>query len=261
MSIRTTAILNLKGGVAKTTTTINMAAILAKDHKKRVLLIDADSQCNTTEFFGAEESADTMATILRDAPLYDSPEAIAILSIQPTKYENVHLIPGDDSLMDLDLSSASQGVADVNVLRSLVEAVRDHYDYVLIDCPPAFNAASAASLVAADDVVIPIKLDAFSLRGMTNLMRQIKNMRKLNPRLRLAGLLPTMWYKNDQIRASEETLKAAGLHVFPHIRRSDKVDDMTFRQEPLLISSPNSGAGVDYRKFVAEYMGGADHGL
>lgn len=256
MAIRTTAIVNLKGGVAKTTTAINLAAILAKDHGKRVLLIDADSQCNTTEFFNAQPSADTMATILRDASLYDCPEAIAILAIQPTAYEGLHLIPGDESLMDLDLSAASQGTADVNILRSLVETVRDKYDYILIDCPPAFNAASAASLVAADDVIIPIKLDAFSLRGMANLMRQIKNMRKINPRLRIAGLLPTMWYKDPQIQKAETQLKEAGMNVFHHIRRSDKVDSMTFKQEPLLVSSPNSAAGVDYRKFVAEYMGG-----
>lgn len=260
MAIRTTAILNLKGGVAKTTTAINMAAILAKEHEKRVLLIDADSQCNTTEFFGGANGGNTMATILRDSRYYDQPEAVAVLAIQETSFNGVDLIPGDESLMDMDLSAASQGTVDTNVLRSLVEAVRDKYDYILIDCPPAFNAASAAALVAADDVIIPIKLDAFSLRGMGNLMRQIKNMRRINPRLKMAGCLPTMWYKDPQITASETQLKAAGLNVFHHIRRSDKVDRMTFQQDPLLISSPNSAAGVDYRKFVAEYVGGAGCG-
>lgn len=255
MSIRTTAIVNLKGGVAKTTTAINMAAILAKEHKKKVLLIDADSQCNTTEFFGGQPGP-SMATILREAPFYDSPEVTAALAIQKTSFEGLDLIPGDESLMDMDLSAASQGTVDTNVLRSLVETLNGKYDYVLIDCPPAFNAASAAALVAADDVIIPVKLDAFSLMGMGNLMRQIRNMRKINPRLKLAGCLPTMWYKDPQIREAENQLKAAGLAVFPHIRRSDKVDKMTFQQNPLLISSPNSAAGVDYRRFVKAYIGG-----
>lgn len=259
MAIRTTAILNLKGGVAKTTTAINMAAILATKYGKRVLLIDADSQCNVTEFFGGEPG-ENVATILRDAKNYESPEVIAHLAIQRTDFEGLDLIPGDESLMDMDLSAASQGTVDANVLRSMIESdsIRDNYDYVLIDCPPAFNAASAAALVAADDVVIPIKLDAFSLRGMVNLMRQIKNMRKINPRLKVSGLLPTMWYKDELIQGAETQLRAAGLPVFHHIRRSDKVDCMTFRQDPLLISSPNSAAGVDYRKFVAEYVGGAE---
>lgn len=256
MAIRTTAIVNLKGGVAKTTTAINMAAILARDHKKRVLLIDGDSQCNTTEFFGVYSEDWNLANVLRDAGACEDPGVFATYSIKPTKYSGVDLLPADDSLMDLDLSKVEQGTVNSNVLRYLVEAVRDRYDIILIDCPPAFNAASAAALVAADDVIIPIKLDAFSLRGMGNLMRQLKNMHRINPRLRLAGCLPTMWYRDDQIWNAEKQLRDAGLPVFHHIRRTDKVDKMTFQQEPLLITSPNSAAGVDYRKFVAEYVGG-----
>ena len=256
MAIRTTAILNLKGGVAKTTTAINMAAILAEKYKHRVLLIDADSQCNTTEFFGGKTDEETLASLLRYSGKRELDEELVRAAIQATEFDGISLIPGDESLMDMDLSAAAQGTVDANVLRALIEIVKGWYDFVLIDCPPAFNAASAAALVAADDVVIPIKLDAFSLRGMANLMRQIRNMRKINPRLKVAGLLPTMWYKDQQIQDAEEQLRAAGLRVFPHIRRSDKVDKMTFQQDPLLISSPNSAAGVDYRKFVVEYVGG-----
>lgn len=261
MAIRTTAILNLKGGVAKTTTAINLAAILARDHGKRVLITDADSQCNTTEFYGADPVSGNLAEVLRGAGFYEEPGAYVASRIQSTKYDNVNILPGDDSLMDLDLSKVEQGTVCSNVLRYLVEEVKDRYDYHLIDCPPAFNAASAAALIAADDVIIPIKLDAFSLRGMANLMRQIRNMKRINPRLRLAGCLPTMWYKDPQIQAAEEQLRKAGLPIFHHIRRSDKVDDMTFQQEPLLISSPNSAAGVDYRRFVKEYLGGMENGI
>lgn len=256
MAIRTTAILNLKGGVAKTTTAINMAAILARDHSSRVLLIDADSQCNITEFFGAAPEHGNLADVLRHAKHYDEPGLLAAGYIQHTGHKNIDILPGDETLMDMDLSKVEQGAVRANVLRYLVEAVKDRYDYILIDCPPAFNAASAAALIAADDVIIPIKLDAFALRGMVNLMRQIKNMRRINPRLKLAGCLPTMWYKDDQIQDAEAQLRRAGLPVFHHIRRSDKVDRMTFQQDPLLISSPKSAAGVDYRKFVKEYMGG-----
>ena len=258
MAIRTTAILNLKGGVAKTTTAINMAAILATKYGKRVLLIDADSQCNTTEFFGGETDEETLASLLRYSGKRELDKDLVCVTIQSTGIENLDLIPADDTLMDMDLSAASSGVVDINVLRSLVEEVREYYDYVLIDCPPAFNAAAAAALVAADDVIIPIKLDAFSLRGMANLTRQIKNMKRINPRLRNAGLLPTMWYKAPEIQDAEQQLRAAGFRVFHHIRRSDKVDRMTFQQEALLISSPNSGAGIDYRSFVADYVGGAE---
>lgn len=256
MALRTTAILNLKGGVAKTTTAINMAAILAKYKGKRVLLIDADSQCNTTEFFGGKPEKGSLAYILRHAQFVEDPAAYCVAAIQPTQYRNVDILPGDESLMDMDLSKVEQGTVNANVLLYLTEAVKDRYDFILIDCPPAFNAASAAALIAADDVVIPIKLDAFSLRGMANLMRQIKNMRRINPRLKLAGCLPTLWYNDQLIVDAEAQLVKSGLPVFHHIRRSDKVDTMTFQQDPLPICSPNSAAGVDYRRFVSEYLGG-----
>ena len=259
--MKTTAIVNLKGGVAKSTTVINMAAILAKKHGKKVLIIDADSQCNTTEFFGADPNVGKLADVLRESGHYEDPGKFAAIHIQPTSFPGIDILAGDDALMDLDLSKVEQGAVNSNVLRYLVNEVAGDYDHAFIDCPPAFNAASAAALIAADDVIIPIKLDAFSLRGMGNLMRQIKNMRRINPRLVLAGVLPTMWYKDEKITEAEAQLKQAGLRVFHHIRRSDKVDRMTFQQEPLLVSSPNSAAGVDYRKFVKEFVGGSKNGL
>lgn len=257
---RTTAILNLKGGVGKTTTVINLAALLAREHKAKVLVIDGDSQCNTTEFFHGKPDNGSLSHILRNSKFFEDPEKRALQFIQETQYDNIHLIPADETLMDMDLSKVEQGTISSNVLRYLVEEVKDRYTHILIDCPPAFNAASAAALIAADDVIIPLKLDAFSLRGMGNLMRQVRNMQRINPRLRVAGLLPTMWYKDPQIRAAEEQLKTAGLPVYPHIRRSDMVDRMTWQQDPLAISSPTSAAGVDYRKFVKAYERGTGNG-
>lgn len=260
--MRTTAILNLKGGVGKTATTVNMAAILAADYGKSVLVVDADSQANTTEFFGGKApNACSFADLLRRDELRPPLRSV----IGGTVFEGVGLLAADEGLMDLDLSAVKSNTADVTCLRRyLSESVETGvYDYVLIDCPPAFNAACAAALLAADDVIIPIKLDAFSLRGMANLMRQISNMRAINPQLRLAGLLPTMVYKSEQISAALETLRASQLFVFPSIRKTNKVDDMTFAQRPLIESSPKSAACIDYRRFVGAYVaqeGGKDRG-
>ena len=256
--MRTIVILNLKGGVAKTATAVNVAAILASDYKQRVLLIDADSQCNSTEFYGGDPAKGNLAEVLRRGNHED-----AAWGIQSTRFTGVDLLAGDESLMDLDLTKVELQDVRATVLRDMVQLLDSMhlYDWVLVDCPPAFNAASAAALIAADEVIIPIKLDAFSLRGMANLMRQIANMRQINPKLRLGGLLPTMWYKSENIQRAEETLRASGLPVYPHIRRTNKVDDMTFAQEPLLISSPKSAAGRDYRTFVRALMeGGAVNG-
>ena len=256
--MRTAVILNLKGGVAKTATAVNVAAILASDYKQRVLLIDADSQCNSTEFYGGDPAKGNLAELLRSGSQED-----AAWGIQSTRFTGVDLLAGDESLMDLDLTKVELQDVRATVLRDMVQSLdkMSLYDWVLVDCPPAFNAASAAALIAADEVIIPIKLDAFSLRGMANLMRQIANMRQINPKLRLGGLLPTMWYRSENIQRAEETLRASGLPVYPHIRRTNKVDDMTFAQEPLLISSPKSAAGKDYRTFVRTLMeGGAVNG-
>lgn len=241
------AICNLKGGVAKTATTVNTAAILAKDYGKKVLVIDADSQCNTTEFFDGDPTKGNLAGLLRDGHAED-----AAWSIQSTRLPGVDLLAGDESLMDLDLTKVELNAAQTGCLRDMVQVLDSMklYDWVLVDCPPAFNAASAAALLAADEVIIPIKLDAFSLRGMGNLMRQIANMRKINTGLKLGGLLPTMWYKSNSIEDAETQLRNSGLPVFPHIRRTNKIDDMTFAQEPIIFSSPRSAAARDYRTFV-----------
>lgn len=260
--MRVTAICNLKGGVAKSTTVINLGAILARDYGKRVLLIDADCQCNTTAFFGGDPGKGNIARVLREASGDKDPGVYAAHQIQPTSTDTVDLLAADDSLMDLDLTKAENGTADAAVIKKLVWTVRGMYDVVLIDCPPAFNAASAAALIAADDVVLPIKMDAFTLQGMGNMMRQISNMRQLNPKLQIAGVLPTMWYKDDLMADSEAQLQKAGLRIYPHIRYSRPVDKMTFTQQPLCISSPRSGAGLDYRRFAAAYVEeGKSYGL
>ena len=254
--------INLKGGVAKTASVINTAAILAHDYRKRVLVVDADSQCNLTEFFKDGPAAFTLADLLRDIP-EDPAKTRVRAAIDAANYPFVWLLPGDETLMDLDLTKVESESVNVECLLDARMKLDKDYDYCLIDCPPAFNAASAAALIASDEVVIPIKIDAFSLRGMDNITRQLANMRKINRGLKLAGLLPTMAYKSAKIQEAEAALRASGLPVFPRIRRSTKVDDMTFSGVPIIETSAHSAAAVDYRRFVVELVGkrgGASHG-
>lgn len=258
--MKTIVLCNLKGGVAKTTSVVNLAANLAHFHGKRVLVIDADSQANATEFLGGGREGHSLATLLRTPAIERTSftaDFEAHQTISASTVPAVDLLPADDSLMDLDLSKAANGTAWVEILAELKAggSFKD-YDFVLIDCPPAFNAAAAAALLAADEVIIPIKLDAFSLRGLGNLARQIQNMRKINPDLRIAGLLPVMWYNSQENRMAMMQLQGTDLHVFPRIRRSTMVDAMTYRQEPLYISSPKSGACHDYKTVAARIAEG-----
>lgn len=249
--MRTIAIINLKGGVGKTVTAINTAAILAAEKSKRVLVIDADSQGNTTEFLQRDK--------LHPATLADLLRGRGVPVIEKSKLRGIDLICASEELMDLDLTKVETGSASATCLRDLLsveQGVGGNYDFCIIDCPPAFNAASCAALVAADEAIVPMKLDAFSLRGMDNVLRQIKNMQKINTRLKLAGILPTMWYRSDNIVQAERMLKSSNLPMFGRIRRTPKVDDSTFGQEPLIVSSSRSAAACDYRRFVAELIGG-----
>lgn len=167
-----------------------------------MLLIDADSQCNLSDFFGGGKKK-TLAEVLRNAP--DSGR-FAETAIRASSVQSIDIIPADDSLMGLDLTSVSS--LYINCLEDLFGLLRlsgGLYDFVLIDCPPAFNAASTAALIASDEVIIPIKLDAFSLRGMANLTKQIENMRQINPRLRLTGLPPTATLESTPLWRSIET--------------------------------------------------------
>ena len=263
--MKTIAICNLKGGVAKTTTAVNLAADLAADRGKRVLLIDADSQANATRFCGADPEKPGMYELLTGTTSQESPA-----ELQPAAFdERVRVIAGNEKLMDLDLTKAGSGAVDTKCLVGL-RAILDReaaanrtmerpwklifgepFDYCLIDCPPAFNAASAAALLAADTVLIPIKLDAFALEGMANLLQQIRNMRRINPGLQLLGVLPVMWYRSDETVKAESALRNAGLRVLPRIRRSSRVDDMTFAQRPLITFAPRCSAARDYRLLAA----------
>lgn len=254
--MRTTAILNLKGGVGKTTTVIHMALLLHRYRNAKVLVVDCDPQCNLTQFFGANPELGRTSSVLTNGDPYFS-----MVSIQATETSGVDILAADDSLMELDLSQLRSDRVKPMVFRDMILELgrRGTYDYVLFDCPPAFNSACAAALIASDDVVIPIKLDAFSVTGMANVLRQVANMQKINSRLSVAGILPTMWYKSTQIQDAEAILRKSGLHVYPHIRRSNHVDNVSFDRT---LSGAKTGHMQDYKLFVCTYanQGGGNSG-
>lgn len=250
--MRTTAIFNLKGGVAKTVTTINLAAVLARDYGLRVLLVDADSQANLTEFMRDEKLPQPRSA---HEGLADLMKGFRVRE-RETQMLGIRMLPATDALMDLDVSKAGSGEADIMALAEFCQENAKNYDAVLIDCPPAFSAAAMAALIAADDVIIPLKLDAFSVRGLANMMHQVACMRKVNPALEIAGVLPTMWYKTRDMENYELSLKGSGLPVFPHISRSVSVDKSTFQQRPLIFSSPNCSACRDYRRLAQIWVDG-----
>ena len=251
--MRTICIMNLKGGTAKTVTAINLAAILARDYAQRVLLVDADSQANLTEFVAGGPADDSTPGGLSD--LLRGLEAFPL----PTTMPNVKILIGDSSLMDLDVSMVNAHAVEPLVLSDWLETVADRFDWCVIDCPPAFSAAAMTALIAADEVVIPMKVDSFGMRGISNMMNQIRNMRRINPELEIAGVLPTMTYpdktQNEKLAELRGVLAQYHVRTFNSIRRSALVDRSTFSQEALITASPKSKCLFDYRVFVSRLIG------
>lgn len=261
-NMRTIAVMNVKGGVGKTVTTVNMASVLAELYGKRVLVIDADGQGDSSAFLGADTSDGAGLPALFQGTVTTCAEIA-----EHTGFSGVDLISGNSDLFTIDLDALRMGKdAGRCVISDLRDAVieDDAYDVILIDCPPSFTACSVAALAAADGVIIPVKLDAFSVRGMSFLIDQIRALHRVNGRCRVDGVLVTQWHNVDVIHQAEKMLRDKGVPVFStHIRRTDKVDESTWYCEPLQVYSRYSSAGVDYRSFVAEWVrkGGLGDGV
>lgn len=260
--MRTTAIMNAKGGVGKTTTAINLAAELTA-RGKRVVLIDADPQCNLTDFYlqGREEGYTTLYDLLatQGEPYYAS----WILEAG----KGLWLVPGSMDLILADVRALRDGTIRLTAIRELAECMAedDFADVLLIDCPPSFTAAATAALAAADDVIIPVRVDAFSLHGMDELLRQVKGMRDVNRRLRLAGALVTMDRANTVVsKAARDALRESAVPVFKaSVPFTEWCVRSTFEGKPLreMKNEYAQRAAAAYADVAEEYLkGGAGNG-
>lgn len=260
--MKTTAIMNLKGGVAKTITAVNMAMILAEKHGKRVMLIDADHQGNSSSFFSLGEDDYTLLDTLTG-----NGEMLWSDNVLRSGVEGLDLIPSDMRLANLDVANSDdedERNRQIFRLRDFLEcaAEDDAYDHVIIDMPPSFSTAAKAALVAADEVIIPMKIDAFSVSGLVELLNQIDNMRRVNPHLTLRGVLVTMYRNAQNTNDAVASLKNGRIPVFDNvIRWTDRlVDESTFAHKPLYQYSPRCAAARDYVKLTEEYLGGECNG-
>lgn len=248
------SIVNLKGGVGKTTTAVNMAYELAVHHNRRVLLIDADHQGNASKFYWTQAFSGSLADLIEGRAACYADLA------QPTNYRNLDVLPSDMSLLSADLSLVAAGGSARRCLSDLRDTVMEdgNYDCMVIDCPPAFTAASVSAIAASTDIVIPIKLDYYAIDGMRELVSQLRQLRTLTSES--MGTLITQWRNTDVIRQGEAWLRTNapkwGCGVYnTHIRRTDVVDKSSYWRKPLGECSPRSAATADYAAFVREFLG------
>ena len=186
------AVANQKGGVGKTTTSINLSAGLAYANRK-ILLVDFDPQGNATHGIGANRVGfDRNHTVYDVLVGTDSVRQNAVRLDMPP----LDVLPAtiDLSGADVEMASSNYAVGRENLLKQKLDAVRNDYDYIIIDCPPSLGLLNTNALTAADTVMIPVQCEYFALEGLTQLLGTIRLVQKLwNPRLSIEGVLLTMF--------------------------------------------------------------------
>ena len=253
MEMRVLSVINLKGGVAKTISSVAIAHLLA-GKGFRVLLVDNDKQGDASRGYRRREEDGAGMDEIMTARRPDMGRLI-----QHTDFPGLDIITANMKLLKANLEVLlDQTRQQQTRLKKALEQVRDQYDFCIIDNAPDINISTINALVASDDVIIPIKIDKYAFDGLEELKEQIEDTRAdWNPRLRLAGCLITCFQRTDADKQGEEWLRSQPEYpVFDtHIRYSEKVAESTFSESPIAEYSRRSGAAMDYIAFVREYLG------
>ena len=244
------AVANQKGGVGKTTTTVNLSTILAKRGKK-VLLIDTDPQGNATSGLGVEKESElsTYDLLITDV----APEEV----IQETAIKNLSISPSNMNLAGAEVQLVSM-MSREQRMKEKLDSVRDDYDYILIDCPPSLGLITLNAFTASDSVLIPVQCEYYALEGLGQLLNTIELVRKhLNKNLYVEGALLTMYDIRTNLanQVVKEVKRFFQNKVYKTvIPRNVKVSEAPSYGMPITIYDPKSKGAKSYEKFTKEFL-------
>ena len=245
------SITNQKGGVGKTTTAINLSAALAEAGQK-ILLVDFDPQINATVGIGIDLN-DEDKTVL-DA-IHDISKTKSI--IVENVVQNLDVLPGSIELSSLETEMLNQAEKD-KALRKVIDTVRDEYDYVIIDCPPAVGIITVNALTASDACIIPVQCEYFSLEGLNQVLAAVEIVRSgMNPELKVEGILFTMF--DSRTRLAQDVVNEVKNNI------SERVFETLIPRNIRLAEAPSNGMTIldyegssigaeRYRKLAAEIL-------
>ncbi len=245
------SIVNQKGGVGKTTTSINLASYLS-DHNKKVLLIDLDPQANATSGIGLRPEK-------IDKNIYDFLiEGVSISEVlYPTPFENLHVIPSSKDLAGAEVEMVGMVSRETLLRKQLVEA-SSFYDYIVIDCPPSLGLLTLNALVASDRAIIPVQCEYFALEGIAGLVNTLTLVKEsLNPELEISGIVLTMYDKRTTL--NKQVVENArrffkGLVFDTIIPRNVRLTEAPSHGIPITLYSPDSAGALAYLNLAKEVM-------
>lgn len=243
---------NQKGGVGKTTTCINLAGALSEKGKS-MLLVDMDYQSNLT--LGIGLNPDEVAKATGDVLLF--PDTSFRDIIRESSIPNADIAPANMSLSKVDINIAERGDRH-KILHDKLYEVTDNYDYVFIDCPPAFNLLTINALSASDGVMIPIQCYPYSLSGLNTLLEIIDDIRyAYNFDLEITGIIPTAYDTNTRVAAEvlNELHGRYGGKVYDTIiKKSVKVAEGPIHQKPMVQYARSHPVTMAYRELAGEFL-------
>ncbi|CAI2563274.1 Sporulation initiation inhibitor protein Soj [Apilactobacillus kunkeei] len=246
---------NQKGGVGKTTTSVNLGADLAT-MGKRVLLIDADAQGNATSGVGIQKS--DIQKDIYDILVNEEPISEAII---PSKHERLDIVPATIQLSGADIELTPQMARETRLLNAL-KSVSDQYDYVLVDCPPSLGLITVNAFTASDSILIPVQTEYYALEGLSQLLNTVQLVKKhFNPDLDVEGVLLTMYDSRTKLgrQVNDEVRKYFGDKVYDTIiTRNVRLSEAPSYGLPIIDYDPNSKGSELYMQFAKEVL--AAHG-